>query len=209
MRSSLVLVTATPVDTGCPAFAGHDSTEREARLAPHTRHHPHRLPGQRQDHAAQPGAARPGDGAAPPWSSTNSVKSASTTRWRPPATTPSWCWRTAACAAPCSAIWWRPSTGSITRGRLATIPAFDHVVIETSGLADPSPVIQAFLSEPTLAGLYRIGNRDRDRRCGERPGHARQTSRNPCARSRLPTYILLTKLDLVGSWKREEHRRPL
>ncbi len=36
-------------------------------------------------------------------------------------------------------------------------PRFDHVVIETSGLADPSPLIQAFLSDPTLAGLYRIG----------------------------------------------------
>ncbi len=38
------------------------------------------------------------------------------------------------------------------------IPRFDHVVIETSGLADPSPLIQAFLSDPTLAGLYRIGS---------------------------------------------------
>ena len=37
------------------------------------------------------------------------------------------------------------------------IPRFNHVVIETSGLADPSPLIQAFLSDPTLAGLYRIG----------------------------------------------------
>jgi G3E family GTPase len=37
------------------------------------------------------------------------------------------------------------------------IPRFDHVVIETSGLADPAPVIQAFLSDPTLAGLYRLG----------------------------------------------------
>ncbi len=37
------------------------------------------------------------------------------------------------------------------------IPRFDHVVIETSGLADPAPVVQAFLSDPTLAGLYRVG----------------------------------------------------
>jgi G3E family GTPase len=37
------------------------------------------------------------------------------------------------------------------------ILAFDRVVIETSGLADPAPVLQAFLSEPTLAGLYRVG----------------------------------------------------
>ena len=34
------------------------------------------------------------------------------------------------------------------------IPFFDNVVIETSGLAEPGPVLQAFLSEPTLDGLY-------------------------------------------------------
>jgi G3E family GTPase len=37
------------------------------------------------------------------------------------------------------------------------IPPFDRVVIETTGLADPAPVLQAFLSDPTLAGLYRVG----------------------------------------------------
>ena len=43
------------------------------------------------------------------------------------------------------------------RREAGDIPPFDHVVIETSGLADPAPVAQAFLSEPTLAGLYRVG----------------------------------------------------
>ncbi len=38
------------------------------------------------------------------------------------------------------------------------IPAFDNVVIETSGLAEPGPVRQAFLSEPTLDGLYRVAS---------------------------------------------------
>jgi G3E family GTPase len=38
------------------------------------------------------------------------------------------------------------------------VPAFDNVVIETSGLADPGPVLQAFLSEPTLDGLYRVAS---------------------------------------------------
>src|SRR5579872_6313908 len=38
------------------------------------------------------------------------------------------------------------------------IPAFDKVVIETSGLAEPGPVLQAFLSEPTLDGLYRVAS---------------------------------------------------
>jgi G3E family GTPase len=38
------------------------------------------------------------------------------------------------------------------------IPPFDHVVIETSGLAEPGAVLQAFLSEPTLDGVYRIAS---------------------------------------------------
>src|SRR5271163_5219242 len=38
------------------------------------------------------------------------------------------------------------------------IPYFDNVVIETSGLAEPGPVLQAFLSEPTLDGLYRVAS---------------------------------------------------
>jgi G3E family GTPase len=38
------------------------------------------------------------------------------------------------------------------------IPFFDTVMIETSGLAEPGPVLQAFLSEPTLDGLYRVAN---------------------------------------------------
>jgi G3E family GTPase len=38
------------------------------------------------------------------------------------------------------------------------LPDFNNVVIETTGLADPGPVLQAFLSEPTLDGLYRVVN---------------------------------------------------
>jgi G3E family GTPase len=37
------------------------------------------------------------------------------------------------------------------------IPRFNNVVIETSGLAEPAPILQAFLSEPTLDGLFRVG----------------------------------------------------
>jgi G3E family GTPase len=38
------------------------------------------------------------------------------------------------------------------------IPFFDRVIIETSGLAEPGPVLQAFLSEPTLDGLFTVVN---------------------------------------------------
>ena len=42
--------------------------------------------------------------------------------------------------------------------RSGRLPDFDNVVIETTGLAEPGPVVQAFLSEPTLDGLYRVTN---------------------------------------------------
>jgi len=42
--------------------------------------------------------------------------------------------------------------------RSGRLPDFDNVVIETTGLAEPGPVIQAFLSEPTLDGLYHVTN---------------------------------------------------
>ena len=51
-----------------------------------------------------------------------------------------------------------PSTACTTREQRGDIPAFDNVVIETSGLAEPGPVLQAFLSEPTLDGLYRVAS---------------------------------------------------
>ena len=91
---------------------------------------------------------------APPWSSTSSARSASTTRWR----------RTSddtivvlenGCL--CCTVF-GDLVGTLNtlyhRREAGEIPPFDHVVIETSGLADPAPVVQAFLSEPTLAGLY-------------------------------------------------------
>jgi G3E family GTPase len=76
------------------------------------------------------------------------------------------------------------------------IPRFDHVVIETSGLADPSPLIQAFLSDPTLAGLYRIGTVVATVDAVNGP----DTLDNHIESVRqvaLADHILITKLDLV------------
>lgn len=78
------------------------------------------------------------------------------------------------------------------------IPRFDHVVIETSGLADPGPVIQAFLSDPTLAGLYRIGavivTVDAVNGPGTLDRHAESVRQVALA-----DHILVTKLDLVDA----------
>jgi G3E family GTPase len=76
------------------------------------------------------------------------------------------------------------------------IPRFDHVVIETSGLADPAPLIQAFLSDPTLAGLYRIGTvvATVDGVNGQDTLDRHVESVRQAA---LADHILLTKLDLL------------
>ena len=83
------------------------------------------------------------------------------------------------------------------------IPRFDHVVIETSGLADPSPLIQAFLSDPTLAGLYRIGavvaTVDAVNGPATLDNHIESVRQVALA-----DHILLTKLDLVGKADAEE-----
>ncbi|MCC6777096.1 MAG: GTP-binding protein [Hyphomicrobiales bacterium] len=76
------------------------------------------------------------------------------------------------------------------------IPRFDHVVIETSGLADPAPLVQAFLSDPTLAGLYRIATVvatvDAVNGQGTLDRHVESVRQVALA-----DHILLTKLDLV------------
>ena len=76
------------------------------------------------------------------------------------------------------------------------IPRFDHVVIETSGLADPSPLIQAFLSDPTLAGLYRIGAVVGTVDAVNGP-HTLDEHIESVRQVALADYILITKLDLV------------
>ena len=81
-----------------------------------------------------------------------------------------------------------------------TIPRFDHVVIETSGLADPSPLIQAFLSDPTLAGLYRIAavvaTVDAVNGPGTLDNHVESVRQVALA-----DHILITKLDLIDAAK--------
>ena len=92
--------------------------------------------------------------------------------------------------------------------RAAGEVTFDRVVIETSGLADPAPVLQAFLSEPTLAGLYRIGTVivtvDAVNAAHTLTEHAvsvRQVA--------LADYLLITKLDLLAPAVRDTTRAAL
>jgi G3E family GTPase len=94
------------------------------------------------------------------------------------------------------------------RREAGEVPPFDHVIIETSGLADPSPVVQAFLSEPTLAGLYRVGlvivTVDAVNGPGTLDNHEESVRQVALA-----DHILLTKLDLVPAGERDARRDSL
>ncbi|MGP0090948.1 MAG: CobW family GTP-binding protein [Xanthobacteraceae bacterium] len=75
--------------------------------------------------------------------------------------------------------------------------AFDRVLIETSGLADPAPVLQAFLSEPTLAARYRVGTVMAT--VDAVNGHATLDAHVEAVRqAALADDLLITKLDLVA-----------
>ncbi len=91
------------------------------------------------------------------------------------------------------------------RREAGEIPPFEHLVIETSGLADPAPVAQAFLSDPTLAGLYRIGlvivTFDAVNGPGTLDNHEESVRQVALA-----DHILITKLDLVPAAERAATR---
>jgi G3E family GTPase len=74
---------------------------------------------------------------------------------------------------------------------------FNHVVIETSGLADPTPVLQAFLSEPTLEGLYRVGAVVATVDAVNGPGTLDEHEES-VHQAALADHILITKLDLMA-----------
>lgn len=84
------------------------------------------------------------------------------------------------------------------RREAGEIPDFDHVVIETSGLADPAPVAQAFLSEPTLAGLYRVGRMIVTVDAVNGPGTLDNHDES-VRQIALADHILVTKADLLPS----------
>ena len=52
----------------------------------------------------------------------------------------------------------RALLGLLGRRERSEIPYFDRVVIETTGLADPGPILYTLLSEPVVRHHFRLGN---------------------------------------------------
>ena len=78
------------------------------------------------------------------------------------------------------------------------VPAFDRVVIETSGLSEPTPVIEVLISEPTISARYGLGEVTTtvDAVNGEATLDAHVESLQQAA---LADRLLLTKTDLASA----------
>ncbi|MBI3526984.1 MAG: GTP-binding protein [Betaproteobacteria bacterium] len=48
--------------------------------------------------------------------------------------------------------------GLLSRRERGEIPAFDRIIIETTGLADPGPILHTLLSEPVIRHHFQLGN---------------------------------------------------
>lgn len=85
-----------------------------------------------------------------------------------------------------------------TRRLRKEIPAFERVVIETTGLADPAPILQTLVTEPMIAALYRLDGvvTTADGQLGERELDRHFESVKQAA---VADRIVVTKVDLADA----------
>ena len=83
------------------------------------------------------------------------------------------------------------------RRRVGEIPDFDRVIVETTGLADPAPVVQTLVSDTLLAAHYRLDGMvtlvDAVNGASQLAGHA-----EPAKQIALADRIFISKSDLAS-----------
>ena len=86
---------------------------------------------------------------------------------------------------------------AVRRGQ-GTVPPFERVVIETSGLADPAPILHSLMADAELNGLYALGSVVTvvDALLGLATLDAHETSRRQAA---MADRVVLTKTDMAGA----------
>ncbi|WP_137886306.1 GTP-binding protein [Pseudomonas sp. 2FE] len=87
---------------------------------------------------------------------------------------------------------------ALQRRRAAGELAFDRLVIETTGLADPTPLVQTFFGEPTLLEAYQL---DGILTLVDALHAGQQLDRHPLLRKQIgfADRLLISKADLVSS----------
>lgn len=80
--------------------------------------------------------------------------------------------------------------------QLGEVPAFDHVIVETSGLADPVPILHTLMANPLMHKHYAP---DAVVTCVDQLNHERSAAEDPTvlAQLQLADVVLLTKGDLA------------
>src|SRR3546814_14086692 len=87
------------------------------------------------------------------------------------------------------------------------VPAFQRLVIETTGLADPAPILQTIMSDPLLAERFRLDGviATVDAAVGAATLDRHRESIKQAAGAARP---LLTKRDLAAAPRRQDGRAP-
>ena len=88
------------------------------------------------------------------------------------------------------------------------VPPFDRIVIETTGLADPVPVVQTMIADPMLRNHVRLAEPGFDRRCFERHRTDRHATRGD-ASGRHGRSLVITKTDLSNGRQIEKLQQRL
>jgi G3E family GTPase len=86
------------------------------------------------------------------------------------------------------------------RRQRGEVPPFSRVVIETTGLADPAPIVATFAADPMLKHHFRVGNVVTvvDAECGDANlDHYEESRRQVAVADRL----ILSKIDIAGGRK--------
>jgi G3E family GTPase len=86
------------------------------------------------------------------------------------------------------------------RRQSGEVPPFSRIVIETTGLADPAPIVATFAADPMLKHHFRIGNVVTvvDAECGSSNLDAYEESRRQVA---VADRLVVSKIDIAGARK--------
>ena len=132
----------------------------------------------------------------PPYWSTSLARWGSTTIWFNASMSRPSSWAMAASAARCGTIWCRPSLTLLDRDQRGIIAPLRRIVIETTGLADPAPLVFTVVTDPMLQHHFRIDSVVTTVDAVNGPLHL---DRHPVSRKQvaLADEIIITKTDLA------------
>ena len=87
--------------------------------------------------------------------------------------------------------------GLLARRDRGEVPPFRRVLVETTGLADPAPIVQLLLNNPLLSHFVRLDTDRDDGRCRQRASGSSTRMPEAVKQAAIADRLLLTKTDLA------------